>query len=293
MADVIVPGDTLAVNIHTGDDTTAPQQVKLLVADDGTVNPPYMGTVQVAGLDISNAAITLQNASIERRVYMRPSILVNFDSRFKNRITVVGAVANPQQYLLAPNESNLSAALIAAGGFTDLASSRIEIRQAAGFLPQTNSQTGVIDMRSSSDSLVVIDLENENGPPADLPLVDGALVTVVERPEQYITVIGQTGNKTIKMTPQRELRMLDAIAEAGGLKYSEWISDEVKVIRQVADQDESVTIKLSVRKAKRNRTENLRLAAGDVVSVEENLLTFTLGTLGQLIGVGARAATLP
>jgi hypothetical protein len=49
--------------------------------------------------------------------------------------------------------------------------------------------------------------------------------------------------------------------------------------------------------AKRNRDANIVLAPDDVVSIEETPLTFTIGTIGALLGIGVNAAqgaaTLP
>ncbi|MCH7728330.1 MAG: hypothetical protein IH991_17910 [Planctomycetes bacterium] len=86
------------------------------------------------------------------------------------------------------------------------------------------------------------------------------------------------------------MRLLEAIAQAGGTRYSPWITDKVEVVRQVPGSDATITIKVSLREAKRRGEANILLAAGDIISVEENVITFTLSTLGSLVGIGTTAA---
>ena len=71
---------------------------------------------------------------------------------------------------------------------------------------------------------------------------------------------------------------------AGGRKLS--IADKVHVIRQVPNQQEPVVINASVSSAKRDTSSNIRLAAGDVISVEETPTTFVVGTIREFIRFG-------
>jgi hypothetical protein len=116
-----------------------------------------------------------------------------------------------------------------------------------------------------------------------------------EAPARTVRVIGVIGDKFIDVPAGRNLRLLDALALAGGQTYSHWISNRVDVIRRIPDKNETIRIRTTIRAAKKNNTDNILLSPNDIVSVEENLATFALSTLGGLSGMSmaARTVTLP
>ena len=77
---------------------------------------------------------------------------------------------------------------------------------------------------------------------------------------------------------------MSALAQAGG--RTSQLADKVTVIRHLPGQDEPARIVLSVWKAKRNGTHNLRLAPGDVITVEETSVTFVLDMAQRFIRFG-------
>jgi polysaccharide export outer membrane protein len=81
----------------------------------------------------------------------------------------------------------------------------------------------------------------------------------------------------------KDIRVLDAIAMAGGATTS--FADKVYVIRQLPNMAEPAVIQVSIAKAKQDGNENLRLAAGDLVSVEETMSTMTVDTIGKFFRV--------
>ncbi len=74
------------------------------------------------------------------------------------------------------------------------------------------------------------------------------------------------------------------------------VADKVFVIRQTADMAEPVVIKISIAGAKRDGNENLRLASGDLVSVESTVSTLMLESVSKFfrmaIGVNGRLTAL-
>jgi polysaccharide export outer membrane protein len=144
-----------------------------------------------------------------------------------------------------------------------------------------SAKVNLLEVSQSPDSIV------------HQPLFDGAIVTVEELPERTVTVTGITRNTILPLPANREMRLLDALALARGTPYSEWIVDRVTVVRRVPGSDKPVIIKGSIRKAKTDNRENIVLADGDIFSVDETPLTFTLSTLGKLIGVGRSVAAVP
>ena len=112
----------------------------------------------------------------------------------------------------------------------------------------------------------------------------GSVVNVEEAPPRPIRVIGIIKNQAIEVPPGEDLRLLDAISIAGGQRYSNWISDRVTIIRTLPGSKETVRLGASIRGAKRYGNENILLAPQDIISVEENILTFTLSTVSGFLG---------
>jgi len=81
-----------------------------------------------------------------------------------------------------------------------------------------------------------------------------------------------------------ELRLLDAVAMAGGRRLE--IADKVSVTRRAGQTGQPITITASMREAQHNGQANIRLAAGDVVQIEETTVTFTLETLRNFVRLG-------
>ena len=111
-----------------------------------------------------------------------------------------------------------------------------------------------------------------------------ALLTVERRDPESIQVLGLVHKPgEIKYPIGTELHLLDAISQAG------WTSNQgankVYIIRTFPRQ---AVIQASIRAAKRNVAENIRLSPGDVVSVEQtpgtvfidtiHLIRFAIGT---------------
>jgi polysaccharide export outer membrane protein len=237
---------------------------------------------------------------------------MSLESRRTNRISVVGAVEQPGSYELPVAGSDLLSALIAAGGLSDDADHIIEIRLPAQptptilpagtptISPTGNGQVPIEVARTSYDSStgqhppqtlgprsVRLDLVAATTSPQsqDYRLDDGAIVMVRKLPPRYVHVIGlvQKPNR-FELPPGEDVRILDAIAMAQGLKIS--LADRAYVIRQIPNAAEPVVVEVSIRKAKTTPADNILLTDGDVVSVEETPLTFVFGTLKNVVRIG-------
>jgi polysaccharide export outer membrane protein len=113
---------------------------------------------------------------------------------------------------------------------------------------------------------------------------------VMQRPPSTVQVLGLVKKPgQIEVPAEQEMHLLDAVAMAGGLTTE--IADKVLIVRQVPEQGESVLIQASIDRAKRDHLENIRLAAGDVVSVEETPLTFITNELYKYMRFSVTAAS--
>jgi polysaccharide export outer membrane protein len=123
-----------------------------------------------------------------------------------------------------------------------------------------------------------IDLAQADRPAGEnFQLGDRDVVMVLPKEKRVIHVTGLVHKPDqFEIPSDKDVRVLDAIAMAGGLKSP--LADKVFVIRQFPDMPKPAVIRLSIASAKRNGDENLRLAPGDLVSVEATVATVVLDT---------------
>lgn len=289
-SELIYPGDVLEVTMATGLEERSPVSWPLRVADNGEIKIPLLGPVRVAGLMLTDAEQIIRHEGIARKVYRDPHVSVLLKSRKTIRVTVVGAVESPGAKDLPAANADLLSALLAAGGLTEEASTIVEIRK----VPDSSSvrQASYDDGRTTlarDDSIQIDLIAASEGISPDYRIVDGSVIMVREREPKTIQVIGLVRKPDqFEIPTDQEVRLLDAIALAGGRTLQ--FADSVNVVRQLDGMSEPVVITASVRDAKRGGASNLRLAAGDVVSVEETPLTFTVGTIQSFVRFGFSAA---
>ena len=300
----IFPGDTLNVTVVTGTETRQPAPWPVTVAQDGSVEVPLIGPVRVVGLDVRQAQSVIRDASVQRGIYRQPSVSMSLARRQTNRVSVMGAVENPGTYELPRAGSDLLNAIVSAGGFTKDADRFVEVRLPSQTVPtgpndpprgatpvtevaQTSYDTSSGEVRTIPPRTVQVDLvaATQNPQLQGYGLLDGSIVMVRKQPPRYIHVIGlvKRANR-FELPPGQNVRFLDAIAMAQGLKLS--LADRAFIIRQVEDADEPIVIDMSLKEAKANPELNLMLADGDVVSVEETPFTFVFGTLKDVVRIG-------
>jgi len=123
---------------------------------------------------------------------------------------------------------------------------------------------------------------------ANVELPDGTVVIVRERPERRIYVSGLVNRADqFEMPRDAEVRLLDALAMAGGRKYQ--FSDRISIVRKDLQGGQPVTIRASARRAERSGEDNIPLAPGDVVTVDETPSTLVLGLMERVIRFGLTA----
>ncbi len=267
----IVPGDVLRLSIEAGPEFKEESSVALRVRDDGTVAVPLVGPVKVAGWTLSDAERVVRDASIERGIYRNPQVTIVREQRKVCRVTVVGAVVEPGVKEIPLGESHLLSALVHAGGLADDAAAAVRIRR-----PSAGGLYERIDLRDPQRV-------------RDIRLADGDVVMVERRSSASVYVMGLVKRpQEIELPPGKSLRLLDAIAAAGGRRLQ--IADKVNIIRYREGEEEPTVIETSIKDAKRSAQGNVVLAAGDVVSVEETPLTFAVEMLQNFVRFGFSSA---
>lgn len=98
------------------------------------------------------------------------------------------------------------------------------------------------------------------------------LTPAYSSPRRFVVVSGEVRKPGEFMFPEgRDFRVLEAVARAEGIPNK--VVDTVIVCRKQKGCDDRALILVSLRKATRSETENIRLMPGDIVSVEPNLTT--------------------
>jgi polysaccharide export outer membrane protein len=298
--------DVIEVSIATGfrekDNIAQPVRVR----EDGIADIPVVGPVQVAGLELAEAEAAISAACIQRQLYKNPHVTVTMKHQRTNKVTVVGAVKTPGVYSIPRGQCDLLAALIEAGGLDENAGTMVEIRNpirnaappdpiasnspdgvstAGHSLPAAT--TGAVAPRSS----VRVDLVSaaKDGTAA-YRVEDGAVVMVEKRDPEPIHVLGLVRNPNRYELPVgQDLSVLNAIALAGGVANP--VANKVYVIRKLPNSEQTVMLDVRIANAKRNERDNILLAPGDVVSVEQTPATVMIDTL-RIVNFGF-GATLP
>jgi len=310
-SDIINRGDVLEVSISTGYGNEKVEVMPVRVDDEGNANVPILGHVPLAGLELLAAEHAIAAAGIERGIYRNPSVTVTMKKRRMNKITVVGAVEKPGVYELPRADSTLLAAIVAAQGLTKQAGTNVEIRSAnrapngSPLQPtqdrvtgRTHQLTGYAPPSPNADTppaaqgqlvsyrvdLVAAAKQGNGGQ----PLADGDVVMVERRDPQPVHVIGLVFRPgQYELPVNQDLHVLDVIALAGGLNNR--MATKIHVIRRIPGSEKPSRIELNLNEAKRTGKDNLRLAPGDVVSIEDTPTTMFFDALRTIAHVGFSA----
>ncbi len=293
------PGDTVEVSVATGVEKGPPAKWELRIDSAGGIDVPLVGPVSVAGLTPNVAAERIRDESVRRGLYVDPKVTLTIDQRRSYQITVVGAVNEPNTYEIPATSCDLMTALTMAKGVSDEASRFIEIRHSSTAIAELAKQPppvgpeGVALASYQPPNLAPvmnIDLANLSAiPPGALQLLDGSVVSVAREPKRVVSVIGLVKKPNqVDMPEGEDLTLLDAIAISGGTSLS--IADKVHVVRSAPNGVGPVVIEASLSDARSGGPDNLRLAPGDIVSVEETPTTMVVQSIQSFFRFGFSAA---
>lgn len=299
--EVIAPGDRLKVVLNDGTQSeTAVHEWEVSVDETGQTVLPNIGPVRLAGLSNAAAEKTVVQASLQRDVFLTPVVRVALEERRNRIITVIGAVKSPGPVAITRGSVSLADAIVRAGGLAEDASGVVSVSGIQGLSDglrpmglSTVSSTAVSGSSIASTPATKIRLDQTDPESlGQIMVAEGGVVHVEVAPQDFVRVMGVIRGQSLDIPYGQSLRLLDAISLAGGQTYSNWISDRVTISRKVLGSDQTIQIKASIRKARRDSQENLVLAPNDVVNVDENIMTFTLSTISGLLGAGFNASQI-
>jgi len=211
--DLIRRGDTLTVSIFevgislfagnapaiAADTLRAPtagvQTLSLQVREDGSVDLPYIGTIQAAGIypEALAAAIKQRMQGISEH----PDAMVTISDSLKNAVYVVGVVGHPGHFRLTAAHERLLDLLAIAGG-SPIDFNELQVTLVRG--PHTVSAP----LNQISP-----------GSPADLRLMPGDRI-VLDHVQQSYTVFGATDRVSQVPFAARKVSLAEAVARVSG-----------------------------------------------------------------------------
>lgn len=239
----LAPGDVLEVSVWGFPDLTR----TVAVRPDGRVSLPLVGEVVASG----RTPEELQRELTRRfAAYIRsPQVAVIVREFRKVRVSVLGQVGRPGTFELLPPVRVLDA-LSAAGGLLESADRR-----------------GTRLIRADG-TVLELDLERaERGDASQNPLLEtGDALVVPEDVMGFVFVLGEV-NKPGAFRLKGELRVLEALAFAGGLTEKAGV-ERAYVVRERTTR---LPVDLAALLTRGEERHNLRLQPGDVLFVPEDL----------------------
>jgi polysaccharide biosynthesis/export protein len=281
-------GDLIEVAVYAGYGTGETKPSLVNVTEDGTADVPLIGPVRVVGKVPDEASRAIAVAAQDRDVFRTPHVSVRMEEQRMNRIHVSGAVNTPGVVEIPRGNSNLLSAILAAGDLAENASADVTIRRPALSANTPDALRGNSQRVARSDNAVFLASYEEGlGEQArtwkvDLVsatkegegrfyLDDGDVVHVKKRPDREFHVDGLVKSPGVfEMPPNEDVYLINALALAGGSSM-QW-ADSVTILRRVPGAAEPITIRASIREARKNQG-NIRIQENDAVTVEETPVT--------------------
>jgi polysaccharide biosynthesis/export protein len=211
-----------AVIAQSSDPTGISSAPGFIVGADGQVTFPYVGRVKLAGLtEIEAAELITRRIS---RYIKDPQVTVRISSFRSRRAYVDGEVRNPGTQIFTDIPMTLPEAINRAGGIT-VAGDR-------SFVTLTrNDQTTSIDLMRLQDLGVN---------PNRILLQSGDLVTVRNREDRKVYVMGEVAKPTSLLMRNGRLTLNEAIGEAGGPNLATANTGQIYVIRNTTQGSPAV-----------------------------------------------------
>jgi polysaccharide export outer membrane protein len=221
---LIGPGDKLHIRVFDTPDMDQHPQV----TDAGTVPLMLLGDVKVVGLTPAQAAITIQDALVQKQMMLHPHVSVTIEDNESGEVYILGQVKDAGSYEISTPMPILKI-LALAGGLGDLADRHVTVEH---HNDPTQKQVYFLSNDSNQaleDSLLVYPGDTVIVPKAGIVYVLGD----VAKPGGY-----PIANNDSKLT------IMQALSMAGSANKTAVIT-RAKLIRDTPTGEQDVPIKLA------------------------------------------------
>lgn len=233
-------GDTIRITVFQNPD----MELETRVSEEGSINYPLVGAVQVAGLSPSAAEQLIAEKLSTGGFVKRPQVNINVLDARSSQVSVIGMVNKPGRYALDSDSMRVTSVMTLAGGVMPEASDIVIVtgmRDGKPFRQQVDLAAMFLD--EGSDSNVLISAGDE--------------IYVQRAPVFYI--YGEAQNPG-SYRLERNMSVIQALAQGGGPTIR-GTQRNIKLMRRSGDgQTEELKPKM---------TDMVR--ADDVIFVRESL----------------------
>jgi polysaccharide biosynthesis/export protein len=263
----IGPGDLLHVKVLEA--TELEQSAR--VTDAGTFTPILGGSVHVAGLTPSEAALAIERSLVEGHYLLTPHVTVTTEQTATQNVTIMGQVRAPGSYPIGTPRPVLDV-LALAGGLTDLADRKVTIE------------------RHASKERVTFVVANSANAALDgsVDVAPGDTVLVAKADVVYILGDVNRPGGFAMVTNDCKLSEVQAISLAGGTPPNA-VPSHARLIRKQADGSH-VEIALQLSAMEKGKQPDIQLQADDIVYVPFSYTRNMAVGAGGLVGATSSAA---
>ena len=255
-------GDVLTISVMGEPEMTR----SLPVGPDGRISYYLANDVMVAGRTFEDLRLTLEEAL---RPHFKSPVVTVTGKEFKgNTVSILGMVSKPGEYVIR-SDTRLIDLLAVAGGVSQ-----------RGFWTTQGWSYDLPDLRRSfvmrGDKFVDVDFTDLLSDTETLVAQNNVYLRAGDRvyipstssSENRIMVLGEVRNpKVVRF--QREVSLMEAVAEAGGVKASAWERRSFVVRGSLR---EPTVIPVNLRDVAVGRAADLPLKSGDIVFVPKSAL---------------------
>lgn len=229
--------------------------VERRVLENGTVELPLVGALQISGLTPLEASSRLSNVLTSKFVN-RANVTVVVKEYANKPLSIVGAVARPGA-LNVSGRYTLLEALSAAGGLTSQAGKKIYVMRTA-----SNGLTDILEVRT--DDLFRSSASSQ----WNIPIYPSDVVNVPARTTVKVFCLGEVkAPGALEFDSDDRLTLLTVIAKAGGL--TDRASRKIRITRRGAGGEDVETV-VDYKSVVNGETPDPQLNADDVVIVKQS-----------------------
>ena len=248
------PDDVLSISIFEWEEKEETKTLELRVSETGIISLPSVGPLRVLDRSVQEIQRLIEKALVMKDVLQTPRVGVWVSEFSARKISVIGAVSKPGEYPIHQNVSSILTMLSVAGGPRDDAANTAYVIR--------------VDPESQSTVRIKVDLEgllHNQSSDLNLLLVPGDVVYVPVAPKVF--VYGAV-NKPGAFAFQRQMRILEAVANAGGLTSFANAGD-VTLIRRADDGVEQL-YHADLARIESGRDPNVYMRDGDILRIAES-----------------------
>lgn len=248
------PDDVLSISIFEWEEKEETKTLELRVSETGIISLPSVGPLRVLDRSVQEIQRLIEKALVMKDVLQNPRVGVWVSEFSARKISVIGAVSKPGEYPIHQNVSSILNMLSMAGGPRDDAANTAYVIR--------------VDPNSQSTVRIKVDLEgllHNLSSDLNLLLVPGDVVYLPVAPKVF--VYGAV-NHPGAFAFQRQMRLLEAVALAGGLTPFANGGD-VTLIRRADDGAEQLYHADLVR-VESGRDPNVYMRDGDILRIGES-----------------------